>query len=326
MDLFIFEGAYLRLKEEIHRICPTVRPMLMLRDGTITVDGKTIAPADAAPEIAWISTDLFFQGPVQDYLRFVLKCETLKWIQSGAAGFDNPVFQSLGQKPNLIYTNSTGAGKSIAEFVVASVLDYFQPNAKRRESQAQREWKRYMFRDMAETNWLIFGYGNIGMEIGKRAQGFEAHVTGVRRNPSGNETADMMIRPDGVLDALPDMDVVVLAAASNTANHHFVNSPFLAAMKDGAVLVNIARGALVDEVALLAGLERGRPECAILDVFETEPLPQDSPLWNHPRVRVSAHAAASSPLTGPRGDEVFLRNFAHYVAGEPLELQVRFES
>ena len=325
MKLFIFEAAYRRLEAEIHAICPAVEPYLMAADGTITLHGKPLASEDVTPEIAWISTDLFFQGPSRDFLRFVLKCDSLKWIQSGAAGFDNPIFQALGSKPGVIYTNSTGAGKSIAEFVMGAVLNYFQPHTARRDSQRRHEWKRYGFRDVAETNWLIYGYGNIGSEVGKRARAFEAHVTGVRRNPTGEENADRMIRPDALYDNLPQMDVVVLAAASNEDNRHIVDARFLAAMKPTSVLVNVGRGALVDEVALLASLDKGRPEQAILDVFETEPLPGDSPLWDHPRVHVSAHASASSPMTGPRGDEVFLRNFRRYVLGDEVELQVRFE-
>ena len=325
MKLFIFDAAYRRLEAEIQMICPAVEPYLMAPDGTITLHGKPLVAEEVTPEIAWISTDLFFQGPSRDFLRFVLKCDSLKWIQSGAAGFDNPIFQALGSKPGVIYTNSTGSGKSIAEFVMGAVLNHFQPHARRRDSQRKHEWKRYGFRDIAETNWLIYGYGNIGSEVGKRAQAFEADVTGVRRNPSGRENADRMIRPDALHENLPQMDVVVLAASSNDSNRHVVDAAFLAAMKPESVLVNVGRGALVDEAALLASLDQGRPGLAILDVFETEPLPEDSLLWDHPQVHVSAHASASSPLTGPRGDRVFLQNFSRYVLGDEVELQVRFD-
>jgi phosphoglycerate dehydrogenase-like enzyme len=93
-------------------------------------------------------------------------------------------------------------------------------------------------------------------------------------------------------------------------------------MKPTSLLVNIARGALVDEQALLASLERGIPECAILDVFETEPLPQDSPLWSHPRVRVSAHNAALGDGFITRNDALFVRNLARFAAGEVPEMAV----
>ncbi len=323
MQLFIYEPAYQRLKDQIHAICPQICPLLMTRESIILRDGKEVNPEQLQPEVAWISTDVFFSPAARAFLLQLVKGPPVKWLQSAAAGFDNPIFQSLAKKAG-IYTNSNGAAKGIAEFVLAGVIDHFQPNPARRAAQAAHDWQRLAFRDIAGTNWLVIGYGNIGQEVGKRARAFEAHVTGVRRNPSGREAADAMLRPEGVLAALPGMDVVVLTADSNDSNRHLVNAPFLAAMKPGSVLVNIARGALIDETALLAALHRAIPECAILDVFETEPLPPDSPFWDHPRVRVSAHCAAFSPLMGPRGDEVFLRNLAHYSLGEPLELVVNF--
>lgn len=323
MQLFIYEPAYRRIQQQIHAICPQVRPILMTRDSVILQDGKVMQPEDIRPEAAWISTDVFFSPAAKQFLLQLVKGPPVKWLQSAAAGFDNPIFQTLAKKSE-IYTNSNGAAKGIAEFVFANVIDYFHPNAARRAAQEAHEWRRLEFRDVAGSNWLIVGYGNIGQEVGKRAMAFEAHVTGVRRTPTGAEHVNAMLRPPDVLQALPHMDVVVLTADSNESNRHLVNAEFLAAMKPRSVLVNIARGALIDEPALLDSLANAIPECAILDVFETEPLPSDSPLWDHPRVRVTAHCAASSPMMEPRGDEVFLRNLAHYTAGEPMELRVVF--
>lgn len=323
MQLFIYEPAYRRLQDKIHAICPQLRPILMTTDSRILQDGKEVTAQDVHPEAAWISTDVFFSPAGRDFLLLLMKGAPLKWLQSAAAGFDNPIFQTLAKKAE-IYTNSNGAAKGIAEFVFANVIEYFHPAVARRSLQRAHEWKRLAFRDIATTNWLIIGYGNIGQEVGKRAMAFEAHVTGVRRNPSGQELANAMLRPHEMLAALARMDVVVLTADSNESNKHMVNAPFLAAMKPGSVLVNVARGALIDEKALLDSLSRAIPECAILDVFETEPLPQDSPFWDHPRVRMTPHCAAASPLMEPRGDEVFLRNLALYTAGAPLELRVSF--
>lgn len=323
MQLFIYEPAYRRIQQQIHDICPQVRPILMTPDSRIHQDGKELSPEEVRPDAAWISTDVFFSPAARDFLLLLVKGPPVKWLQSAAAGFDNPIFQTLAKKAE-IYTNSNGAAKGIAEFVFANVIDFFHPNVARRSLQAAHEWKRLAFRDVAATNWMVIGYGNIGQEVGKRAMAFEAHVTGVRRNPSGQEPANAMLRPDAILAALPRMDVVVLTADSNDSNRHLVNTKFLAAMKPGSVLVNIARGALIDEAALLDSLARGLPECAILDVFETEPLPTDSPFWDHPRVRLTAHCAASSPMMETRGDDVFLRNLAHFTANAPMELRVTF--
>ncbi|MSP43594.1 MAG: hypothetical protein EXR08_09560 [Alphaproteobacteria bacterium] len=324
MRLFLYEPTYRRLQKQIHDICPQTQPILVTRDGQIVKDGKQLRPDEVCADVAYISVDTFFATAAKTYFSTIEKGPKVKWMQSAAAGFDNPFLQVLARQAE-IYTNSDCAGKGIAEFVMATVLDYYQPNPARRARQAAHEWKRLAFRDIAGTNWMIVGYGNIGQETGKRAMAFEAHVTGVRRNPRGGEPANAMIRPHEMLAALPATDVVVLTADSNATTRHIVNAPFLAAMKPGSVLVNIARGALIDEAALLDSLNRGVPECAILDVFETEPLPAGSPFWDHPRVRVTAHCAASSPLMEPRSDAVFLRNLAHYANNEPLELHVKFD-
>jgi phosphoglycerate dehydrogenase-like enzyme len=121
---------------------------------------------------------------------------------------------------------------------------------------------------------------------------------------------------------LPSCDVIVLAAPSNPESHHVIDEARLSRMKPSSLLVNIARGALIDERALLASLERGVPACAILDVFETEPLPSDSPFWSHPRVRVSAHNAALGDGFITRNEALFVRNLARFAAGETPEMVV----
>ena len=117
---------------------------------------------------------------------------------------------------------------------------------------------------------------------------------------------------------LPDSDVVVLACPLTAQTRHMANDAFFAALKRGAILVNIGRGGLVDEAALRRGLDAGRPAHAVLDVFETEPLPTDSWLWDHPQVRVSAHCSNDCDGLIARGDALFLENLHRFLAGEAL--------
>ena len=121
---------------------------------------------------------------------------------------------------------------------------------------------------------------------------------------------------------LGDADVIVLAAATNPQSTGMVDQAFLVRLKADSVLVNIGRGALIDEAALLRSLDDGRPGRAILDVFDSEPLPSESPFWRHPRVWVTAHTAAYTAGTGRRGGEIFLDNLGRYLDGRPLEFQV----
>jgi phosphoglycerate dehydrogenase-like enzyme len=117
---------------------------------------------------------------------------------------------------------------------------------------------------------------------------------------------------------LPEADVVVLACALNDATRDLANDAFFRAMKPGSLLINIARGGVVVEDALLTALARKAPAVAVLDVFREEPLPATSQFWSHPQVRVSAHTSAASSGTVPRGDQLFLSNLKRYAAGEPL--------
>lgn len=210
----------------------------------------------------------------------------------------------------------------MAEFAFSSVLDVFQPNPARRASQQARAWQGHEFREVCGSQWLIVGLGRVGSEIATRARAFGARVLGVRRSPRGDEPVDRILAPDAIFSVLPETDVIVLSAALNASTQSLVDAQFLACLKPDAVLVNVARGGIVDEAALLQGLDDARPAAAILDVFETEPLPEDSRLWLHPRVRLSAHCSAESAGTGVRGDALFLENLGRYLAGEPLCLEV----
>lgn len=320
MNLLIYAPAYERIRDRM----PTgVTPLLIHQDETLTLNGQPVAPEDARFEIAWASTDLYIKGPGRFNFGLLTAAKDMKWFQSGAAGFDHPIFTKVAAT-GTIMTRSDAQGIAIAEFVLARTLEAFHDAAGRAARQAAHEWTRHEFRDVWGSTWLVIGYGAIGSEIGIRARAFGAHVIGVRRTPDGNDPADEMITPDRISEALPRADVVVLAAPHAGETDKLVDAGFIAAMKGDAVFVNIARGRLVDETALLAGLDAGKPSVAVLDVFEKEPLPADSPFWDHPRVLLSAHCAADSPMNIARGDDVFLGNLSRYLKGEPLRLVVDF--
>ena len=163
------------------------------------------------------------------------------------------------------------------------------------------------------------GFGNIGHEIAKRIKPFGVHLTVVRRSPAAEgDLVDQVITLKDIHTELPQADVVVLACALNDETRNMCDDGFFRAMKPGAVLINIGRGGLVDEDALRAGLDRDQPGHAVLDVFQTEPLPADAWLWDHPKVRVTAHTSNSGDGNLDRGDDLFLENLRRYLAKEPL--------
>jgi len=321
MDLLLWEKSYERLAARLAEAAPGVRPVVMRDDGSLLADGRPVEPAAVRIEAAFGSTDFYGEGPVRDFMVLLLKSGHVKWMQSSAAGFDHPVFAKLAGK-GIRLTNSDATAVAVSEYVMAGVLDALHPQAGRRAAQQAREWRRLPFREVHGTTWLVLGLGNIGRGVARRAAAFGAHVIGVRRNPRGDENVDELVTPAKVAGALPRADVVVLALPAAPETERVVDAAFLAAMKPCSVLVNVGRGTLVDEAALLAALERGIPEVAVLDVFETEPLPPESPFWDHPRVRLNAHAASLTEGTMLRADQTFLDNLARYLTGRPLKFEV----
>ena len=254
-----------------------------LRDGY----GQAVAWDDAEPEIAWGTSDLFREGaPLGSFFRLLSQLGALRWFQSPAAGHDAPVFAELVSR-GVRVTNAHVNSLPIAEFVLRAVLDEFQGAGTWRQQAAGRTWRIHDWREVSGSAWLVVGLGGIGSAVAVGAR-----VIGCWRHPSVGDPTDLTVTPDRLGDVIGQADVVVLAAPATPDTVDLVDAAFLARMKEHSVLVNVARGALVDEDALLAALDRGRPAAAVLDVFGIEPLPNDHPFWSHPSVRVTPHNAA----------------------------------
>lgn len=320
MELLIYENAYQR----IGKLLGDAKPVRVQREGHLLRDGAAVETEALKLDAAYASPDIFrIPEAARGFFRAVLKSPTVRWLQSGAAGLDDAVFQRVAAK-GIAITANDAAAIPIAEYVFAEVLAVFQNQAARRKAQAEHRWDRLAFREIAGTTWLIVGLGAIGGAVAARAKAFEATVLGIRQNPSKGGMADEVAGMDALPRFLPRADVVVIATPLTDGTTHLVDAAFLDRLKPQAVLVNIARGKVVDEAALFAALDRGRPAHAVLDVFATEPLPPDSPFWAHPRVTVTAHAAARGDGFFARGDRLFLDNLRRFRAGEPLRNLARF--
>ena len=192
-----------------------------------------------------------------------------------------------------------------------------------RAKQEQKSWKHRGFREVHGCHWLIVGFGEIGKEVARRARAFGATVTAVRRKQDTEGLADFVATQDQLPQELPKADVVVIACAANASTRDMVNRHFLDAMKEKSVLINIARGDLVVEAHLHAALNHGKPDYAILDVFNHEPPPADSWVWTHPRVSLTPHTSNGGSGMRPRSEANFLDNLARMVQGQPLHNVVR---
>jgi len=267
-------------------------------------------------ETGWLSVDVL-RKPDTEFINALLASDALRWVQSAGAGYDTWHFQELlrrGVRLSTAHVNNV----PIAEFVMREVMDRFQRADEWRAAAAEHRWEHHEWREVYGSTWLVVGVGAIGSAVAERARGFGCTVIGVRRNPDGREPVDEMIPPDALTAALPRSDVAVLTLPATDQTRNLVNDDFLAAMRTDAVLVNVARGSIVDEAALIRALDAGRPDFAVLDVVSEEPLPPDHPLWSHPKVVVTPHSSSGGHGRFARGADLFAENLRRYRAGEPL--------
>ncbi len=310
LRVWTYEPAWRRVMPELAGIARAIEPALLGRDGR---------PVGAPPtdfEVAWASPEIYIDGHLRAFFDVVAAAPGLRWVQSGSVGYDHPLLRAVIARGVAFSVNSAPSA-SIAECVFTGVLDHFQQGPRRRAAQAARRWEPLPYREIAGTTWLVIGVGGIGGGVATRARAFGASVLGVSRSGASLPGVDETHRPDRILDLLPRADVVVLALPLSATTERLVDDRFLEAMKPGSVLVNVARGGIVDDAALLRALARGTPAHAVLDVFTTEPLPPDSPHWDHPRVALTAHLAGMGSGLIRRSDELFIDNLRRYVAGVP---------
>jgi len=286
-------------------------------DGSFTRDGAAVAADAVDPEIYWASLDLFYAGMLGNFFKLMMTRSNGKWAQLFNAGLDNPAFKGLMQK-GLRLTKSDAQSLPIAEYVVAHALSLLHPIAAQAAAQAAHQWQRIEFREIASTRWLMVGYGPIGQGIAARLAPFGAKLDVIRRGAGNDAHVDRFGTQADIAAWLPDSDVVVLACPLNDATRGLADAAFFNAMKPGAILINIARGEIVDEDALRDGLARQQPAHAVLDVFHTEPLPSDSWFWDHPQVRVTAHCSNAGDGPPARAAVRFIDNLRRYLAGTPL--------
>jgi phosphoglycerate dehydrogenase-like enzyme len=249
----------------------------------------------------------------------------LRWIQSTAVGVTGLLVPEVVGGPVAI-TNVRGVhAPHIAEHAIALVLALRRRLHVAAARQAERRWAQDELQAarspvLSESRLLVVGLGAIGSRVAALGAGLGMHVTGVRRRPAEPRPAGVaaVVGPERLREALADADAVVLAAPRTTETRAMIGAGELEAMRPSAVLVNVARGRLIDEPALVAALERGRIAGAGLDAFVREPLPGDDPLWRLPNVLITPHTAAFGADYWVPAVNLFLENMARFVRGEPL--------
>jgi phosphoglycerate dehydrogenase-like enzyme len=317
MQLLLSAAALERVKDRIAPFAGDLDIVTVTGPDSFQRGGQDIDKADVDPEIVWSTLDAYAGGLLGTLVGRTLQGQKTQWMQTFNAGLDAPIFKSIIAKGVRI-TKSNAQAVAIAEYVVGHAISLILPIDRQRELQAQKDWKSTPYREVSQTGWVLVGYGSIGKEIANRIKPFGVHLTVVRRSVAPDGLADAVVGMDALPAILPQTDVVVLAPALTDETRNMCDAAFFAAMKPGSILVNIGRGGLVDEDALKVGLETDQPAHAVLDVFQTEPLPADHWIWEHSKVRVTAHTSNSGQGTPGRGDDLFVANLKKFLAGEPL--------
>ena len=317
MQVLMSGSALTRVRERIAPFLDRVEIVTISAPDRYQRDGRDIPVEEVQPDIIWSTLDAYRDGLLGALVGRTLKGRNPQWMQTFNAGLDAPIFKDIMAK-GVRLTKSNAQATPIAEYVVGHAVSLILPIARQQGLQARRAWESTPYREVSQTHWVLVGYGSIGREIAKRVKAFGAQLTVVRRSVGTDALADQVIGMAGLHTALARADVVVLAPALTDETRNMCDAAFFAALQPGAILINIGRGALVDEDALKIGLNTDQPAHAVLDVFQTEPLPADHWLWSHPKVRVTAHTSNSGEGTIGRGDDLFLANLARYLAGDPL--------
>jgi phosphoglycerate dehydrogenase-like enzyme len=264
--------------------------------------------ADAEVLLSWMVPDAWVEH-----------AKRLRWVHVTSAGVDH-LWGGALWRSGVTITNSRGVHATpLAEHVLGWLLMFARNLHVHLEHQRRRRWQREEGGQLAGSTVGILGLGAVGQEVARLCKVCGARVVGMRRRPQPVPHVDRVVGPEGLREVLEGSDYVVLTLPLVPSTRGILGRQQLEWLKPGAVVVNVGRGGLVDEGALVEALREGRLRGAALDTFAAEPLPPDSPLWDLPNVLVSPHVAGSFHGYMDRVVELFCENLRRYLAGEPLQ-------
>jgi len=255
--------------------------------------------------------------------RTVAANPALTWVHTTAAGGGSQVKAAdlpAEALERIVFTTSAGVhGGPLAEFAVFGVLAGAKSLPRLLDQQRRREWSdRWEMKQLDEMTVLVVGLGGIGAECARRFKALGATVWGTTRSGEPVEGVDRLIPVEELVQAAAEADALVVTLPGTEQTHHLVGHEVLGNIKPGAIVSNVGRGTVIDEEALLAALDSGRVSFAALDVFEVEPLPAGSPLWDREDVLVSPHTAALNSKEEERIARLFAQNATRLLDGREL--------
>jgi len=296
------------MPDDLQRAVPGDRVVKMDRGG----------PFDEAADV-----EVALGAPAIDVItEFLARAPRLRWLHTVSAGVERLMIPDITERPGLTLTNNSGSYDiPIAEFVMGAILSAAKHLPDYQRAQEQGHWdKDREHTELRDATVVILGVGSIGGEVARLASAFGMRVVGVRRRTGGAPLpgVDEIVPPERLGDAVSDADFLAVTAPLTAETRGLVSREVIARMKPSAWIVNIARGAICDEPALLEALKEKRIAGAAIDAWWTEPLPSGSEWWSLPNVIATPHVSHSSPRVRERTLALFLENYRRFRAGEPL--------
>jgi phosphoglycerate dehydrogenase-like enzyme len=286
----------------------------------VSLEGLSDSPLD--------DVEVLLRGPMRtaNFDRLLARCPNLHWVHSATAGVERVLTPDAAAREVTI-TNARGVfSEPIAEYTMMMILSVLRRLPELAELQSERTWQPLPAREMRQVTVGVVGLGSIGRNVARLALSFGARVIGTRKDPDAHkdfteaipEGMDRILEHDQLPELLAESDFVVLAVPLTPETDKLMNGPRLAQMKQGSWLINVARGRLVDQRALLRALRDGPIEGAILDTIWEEPLPASSPLWDASGLIITPHTSWSSGRVLDRSIELFCDNLARYRDGREM--------
>lgn len=244
----------------------------------------------------------------------------LKWIQLSSIGIDQVPKQKVKEQAIILTNNKSGYSIPMGEWIVMKTLELLKNSKDFYRKQSERKWQiDTSILELYSKTVCFIGTGSIASEAAKRLQGFDANIIGINTTGRNAEYFDTCYPMSMLNHAISQSDIVVASIPYTKDTHHLINKNNLSLFKNGASLINISRGSVIDEAALAEALKRGKLRGAALDVFEEEPLSKDSPLWELDNVIITPHNSWISEMRNERRYNIIYENLKRFINGETLK-------
>jgi len=271
--------------------------------------------------LAWAEVMFDFDHPNLRSLAGLIP--NVRWIQATSTGIGQTLVRSGLIDAPIIFTTARGVHAGpLADFALMAMLWFSKDGFLMMRDQAAHRWQRYCARRLKGATVAVIGLGTIGREVARYARFMGMHVIGTRRHAESSAgldgVVDRLVPTSTLTTILPEADYVVLAVPHTSETEGLIGAREIASMKRGAVVINLARGAVVDESAMIAALQGGRLGGAALDVFAKEPPEPTNPLWDLPNVLISPHSASTVDSENAALTDLFCENLRRYRRGETL--------